>query len=94
MLLPLVVFVALTVSPDPLAVATDFVSKVIQTFPAWEQDTLAQYERPELAAVKRDINRCIGDEVEDDFLQDAIRLERDWGTLVSLDKALQRNEVL
>lgn len=83
-----------TITDDPLADATKFVTQVNQTLPAWEADTLAQYERPELAAVKKDVARGMGDTVEDDFLEDEARLERDWSNLVALDKALQRNNVL
>jgi hypothetical protein len=79
---------------DPLADAAKFVTQVIQTLPAWEKDSLAQYEQPELTAVRRDLDRCMGDTLEDDFLEDATRLERDWYKLEALDKNLQRNKVL
>lgn len=79
---------------DPLATASDFIKQVLETFPAWEKDKLAQYEQAELAVVRRDLVIVMSDIVEDDVLQDTARLDRDWKALVSLDNKLKAEDVI
>ena len=79
---------------DPIAAASDFVAKIVETLPAWEKDKLAQFEQPELAAVRRDLVIVLSDVLEDDVLQDIARLNRDWKTLVALDNKLKFEDVI
>ena len=79
---------------NPLTAASDYVQSVIRHLPAWETDTLAQYEQPELAAVREDVKHVLGDIVEDDVLQDTERLKRDWAKLVALDNQFKYRDVI
>lgn len=67
-----------------LAQKPDFTQKVIEALPSWEEDTLAQYEQPELAAVRLDLENGASDE----------QLHADWDALEVLDKQLKRNYVI
>lgn len=71
--------------PTQSSTASDFVHQVIQQLPLWEADTLAQYEQPELAAVRRDLDE---DPISEQQLTD------DWAALEALDKALHKRYVV
>lgn len=94
LLLALVVGQTPADTDNPLAAAGDYVQRVIKALPAWERDALAEYEQPELAVVRRDIEAVLSDIVEDDVLQDTERLKRDWSHLVVLDNKLKFEDVI
>lgn len=58
---------------------SEFAQQVIKALPTWEADSLAQYEQPELAVIRRDLNEGVGDE----------QLHADWDKLAGLDAVLQ-----
>ena len=61
-----------------------FAQQVQKPFPPGEADTLAQYEQPELLAVRQDLADCVDDE----------QLHADWDRLVVLDKFLHVEDVI
>lgn len=62
---------------------SDFTQSVVKALPTWEADTLAQYEQPELAAVRQDL--ADGDEKQ---------LLVDWDALEALDSMLHKRMVI
>lgn len=92
--------IASTPAPDAgdkaMTAAVALVQKAIQNLPAWEQDGLARFEQPELAAVKADIQACVDPTAKSDadFLKAVQRLKDDAGTLDALDLVLARERLL
>ena len=86
--------VSLDLVPDAqIAEARAFVSGVADNMPLWDADTLARYERVEIATVKADIavaQRAAGKLA---FLADVARLHQDWDALVTLDKLLKEESL-
>lgn len=66
------------------ATPSDFRLSVIKALPTWEADKLAQFEQPELAAVRSDIQDDASDE----------QLRADWNALEALDQALNNRKVV
>lgn len=72
-----------------------YVDHIVKVLPAWEADTLAQYEQNEIDAVKADLKEC--DDAAEDigaFLTAAHKLHGDAGHLQALDDSLLRDWVI
>lgn len=85
-----------TAGDDKLTAALDLVKKAIDNLPTWEQDGLARFEQPELAAVRADIDACVEADPRSqaDFLQLVDKLKTDAATLDALDLVLAKENLL
>lgn len=63
---------------------SEFAQQVIKALPTWEADSLAQYEQPELAVIRRDLTEGVDDE----------QLHADWDKLVALDTIISKEYLI
>ncbi len=92
---PVVVWGAsLPPAPQGTSASSQIVQKIDSALPAWEADSLAQYEQLEIAAVRLDVLACELAATTDDFFIYFEQLRRDIGTLVALDISLDRRLVI
>jgi hypothetical protein len=82
------------ISSDELATANYRVAFILKHLPAYTEDeTMAQYEVDEIAAVEKDLDSLDGFKGKA-FIDATKQLESDWVALVSLDNDLESLYVL
>ena len=81
-------------SESPATAARREIQRLLRTLPAWEKDALAQYEQPELAAVRDDLAECMTDSTDDELLLDFEKLKVDCNALQALDDRLNKTDVI
>ena len=81
------------VADSQIAEAKAFVTGVADNMPLWDADTLARYERVEIATVKADVEVARRAGAKLAFLADVARLHQDWDALVALDKLLKKESL-
>lgn len=92
-ILPLLLL-AQTPPANPVDAAKREIQRLIQVLPAWEEDSLAQYEQKELAAVRRDLKECMTDSTDDELLHDFEQLKVDADKLQATDDRLNKTDVI
>jgi hypothetical protein len=70
--------------------AQSFVKAVSEKMPLWDADSLAPYERAEIATVKADIALARQSTERDQFFQLVDKLRDDWDALLALDEMLKK----
>jgi hypothetical protein len=93
--IPLFLLLARATDTDsPVIAARREIQRLIRVLPVWEKDKLAQYEQPELAAVRGDLIECLTDSTDDELLLDFLKLKADADALQVLDDLLNKTDVI
>ena len=79
-----IILLALVFAQTPADPPKTFTQKVLKQLPVWEADKLAQYERPELDTIYRDLDDSVSEE----------QLQADWDELEAVDDALKTRDVI